>query len=273
MAEQNAIDLVILQRELFSNAKTWFGSAQVTRMAAIVAGLASLLPSVSRFVPFAVFILAAASDVFAWQSEKRKKLAERALRLVEAKEGLGISVSSREIADIGAESPARVREAARAGAENAYYASDHTPGPRRVLQNLQESAWWTKHLSGTMLAICVWFIAIVTTLSIAFLVTSINLALSAPNITVVARLVTAVLMVLFSLGVIRMAVGYANLRDRAQSTEVRAAREEATASDSIAALRILHEYQVARAGAPLIPDWVYRMRKKTLDALWKSQAS
>lgn len=271
MADRPQFDVVALQRGLFTTAKRWFTLAQVVRLFSVALGLASISPVVARFVPFGVLMLAVIGEALSWKSDRMKSLAERTLRLLEVADGQGTALSDREVADIAAESPSAVRAASAGSVGESYYAATVEGGATRVLQNLQESAWWTKHLSGGLLTLTVVSVAILTLLSMAFLVTSINLAYEAATLNVMARVVTATLMLVTSMGLFRMAVGYAALRDRARAAEARASAAEAAGADVFTALRILHEYQIGRACAPLIPDWFYRQRAATLNKLWASQ--
>lgn len=265
MVDARTMNLVTLHRGLFSSAKVWFAAAQLVRIGAVIAGLASLRPGLAPFVPFSVFALTAIAEVLLWRSDTIKSLAERALRLLELQNGLGIEPPANELADIAAETPVHVREAAKQPAAEPYYAAAAELGPIRLLQNVQESAWWTKHLAGSMFTITLCTMIVLAALSLAFLITSINLAVTANNLSVLARVVTAALMLVFSLGLFRMAVGYNALRDKARTAESRGASAEAAGADTVAALRIVHDYQLARAAAPVIPDWIYRVRTAELN--------
>lgn len=259
------MNLVILHRGLFSSAKRWFAAAQLVRIGAVVAGLAALRPALAPFVPFSVFALTAIAEGLLWRSDTIKSLAERALRLLELQNGLGIEAPANELADIAAETPVHVREASKQPAAEPYYAAAAEPGPIRLLQNVQESAWWTKHLASSMFMITLCVMVVLAVLSLAFLITSINLAFTAHSLSVLARVVTAALMLVFSLGLFRLAVGYNTLRDRARAAESRGAAAETANADTVAALRIVHDYQLVRAAAPLIPDWIYRARSSALN--------
>jgi hypothetical protein len=259
------MNLVILHRGLFSSAKAWFAAAQLVRIGAVVAGLASLQPTLAPFVPFTVFALTGIAEALLWQSDTIKALAERATRLLEIQDGLGIEPPPGDLADVAAEAPAHVREAAKHASGEPYYAATADRGPIRLLQNVQESAWWTKHLASSMFTITLCTMVGLAALSLAFLITSINLAFTAHDLSVLARVVTAALMLVFSLGLFRMAIGYNTLRDRARAAESRGAAAETAGADTVAALRIVHDYQLARAAAPLIPDWIYRARSAALN--------
>jgi hypothetical protein len=267
------MNLVILHRGLFSNAKRWFAAAQIVRIGAVIGGLASLLVVAAPFVPFVVFALTAIAEGLLWRSDASKALGERALRLLEVQNGLGIDPPAGELADIAAEAPAQVREAAKRASEEPYYAAASASGPIRLLQNVQESAWWTKHLASSMFKITLLTMIGLVALSLTFLITSINLAVTSRDLSILARVVTAALMLVFSLGLFRMAVGYGSLRERASASVTRAAAAETAGTDTVAALRIVHDYQLARAAAPLIPDWIYRMRSGALDEIWAARGN
>lgn len=271
MDEGPRFDLVVLQRGLFSTAKVWFMAAQAVKLLSVGVGLVSMWPTIARFVPFAVFALAVLAEAFSWKSDRMKSLAERTLRLLEVANGLGSPLPHREIADIAAESPSKICDAAASSQEQRYYASGVVPSPIRLLRNLQESAWWTKHLAAGLAALTLACMALLTIISVGFLVTSINVATQITNLNVIARVVTAALMIVVSSGLFRMALGYAALRDRARASEACAGAAETPDVDAFAALRILHEYQIGRASAPLIPDWYYNACAETLNKVWASQ--
>ena len=266
------MDLVVLHRRLFSSAKTWFAAAQISRIAAVIVGLAALYPAIAPFVPFAVFALTAFAEALTWRSDRIKSLAERALRLLEVQNGLGIEPPPGDLADIAAEAPTKIREAAKKAGGDSYYAAAAERGPIRLLQNVQESAWWTKHVANSMFKITLCTMIFLATVSLAFLITSINLAVSAQSLTVLARVVSAALMLVFSLGLFRMTIGYNILVERARTAESRAAAAEtAEGTDTVTALRIVHDYQLSRAGAPVIPDWIYRVRTAALNEIWAAR--
>jgi hypothetical protein len=269
------INLPVLQQRLFASAKRWFGGALAMRIGAVVAGLLSLVPEAGRFAPFIVFLLTAVAEAVSLRSDRLKSLAERTLRVFEISNGLGTPPPETQVADIAAEAPSSVASAALTPTPDLkpYFAAGSEPGPLRLLQNLQESSWWTKHLARTMYAAVVVVMTALAALSVVLLVVSVNVAVHSGTLGVISRVVTASLMLVFSLGMFRMAVGYGSLRDRATAAEARALATLSKEPDVVTALRILHEYQLARAAAPLLPDWVYRWRRDGLNALRDAKVS
>jgi hypothetical protein len=261
------MNLVIFHRGLFSSAKRWFAAAQVVRVVAVFSGLLSLRSALAPFVPFTVFVLTGVAEALLWRSDTIKALAERALRLLEMQNGVGSEPPASELADIAAEAPAHVREGAKQASREPYYAASTAPGPIRLLQNVQESARWTKHLAGSMFTITLCTMIALALLSLTFLITSVNLVVTAQDLRIVARVVTAALMLVFSLGLFRITIGYNTLRDKARTAESRGAAAEAAGADMVTAIRIVHDYQLARAAAPLIPDWIHRFRSTALNEI------
>jgi hypothetical protein len=218
-----------------------------------------------------VLVVTLLSEYFAWRSDKLKGAAETLLRKLDLRDSFGWAVSNAEITDILARASRKLlADAAKVEKPEAYFASQEGLGVRRALKNIQESAWWSKHLTDKM-----WRYSLAATLtSIAGSLVVILLSLNTINeydiLSGTGRVVTSVLMLVLSLGLIRLTLGYHNFQQKAQRVETRA--EELLNSDSseIDVIKLYNEYHLDRAAAPLIPDLVWKRNQKNLNVLWEN---
>ncbi|NTW01906.1 MAG: hypothetical protein HGA19_11555 [Oscillochloris sp.] len=44
--------------------------------------------------------------------------------------------------------------------------------------------------------------------------------------------------------------------------------QKETQLPDVQAIKLLHEYQIARAGAPMLPDWLWSLMQRELNDLW-----
>ena len=142
-------------------------------------------------------------------------------------------------------------------------------GPRRALQNVSESAWWTKHLSEKMGHICLTVLILGMLAAVVVLVIALRTVAGPDARASVAKIVTAWLMLLLSIGVIRMSLGYYGLARSAGGSEQAATRLlESGHAELIDAVKIMNEYHVARAIGPIIPTWIWKLWRNELNATW-----
>ena len=81
---------------------------------------------------------------------------------------------------------------------------------------------------------------------------------------VAAKFISATLVFLISIGTLRSWLAYAALSQKAGDLDAEAGRLLAAGKlDAFEAQRLLAEYQLARASAPLVPTWVWRLRRDT----------
>lgn len=255
----------VLPPILFGRAKSWFARAAGLRLLGIASGLATLDACLAPAAPYAVAILAGAAELAAWRSDVLKSKAERALRMTEWQDGLGVVVDREEVFDVTSGypivgAPKRVEP---------YFSSLLNAGPERLATNLRESSWWTRHLCTSMFRLVATVTGVVVLASIAFLLWNLTQVATDSARVAAARVATAMLMTIVSLGFVRLAYSYSVLASRAE----RAGREaKALAKGGFTqteAIRALHEYQLARATGPLIPDTMYNFRRATLNKLWQ----
>ena len=261
-----------INKVLYDSTKRYWTGSMAIKIAAVFAGIltTTLVVPPPESLPFIVAAAAFLAEMFQLRSDNLKGRAEAFRRKIEYRDGFGWGIEGAEIADVLAGMTARKRAMIAKKASEAYYASSKSPGPARVLENLRESAWWSKHLSSSMRTGC----AVVLTVTVAGSIAALYIAaISLPALSDrqnVVRIATATLSLIVSVGLWRFLVGYSGFNLKAERYEKAAADTLKGASEEIAALKLLHDYQIARASAPIIPDWLWKLRRDGLNELWNA---
>jgi cytochrome b subunit of formate dehydrogenase len=269
---QQKLNLQALLREQFQVAKYWWNIAAVTQLIVVIVGiLATFANLFSATATLVVPILTIASVLARWRSDRLKGNAESILRKMEFASGLGWGITGRETSDLLLTLPAKVKRQASKNADPSvnYFDSSESVSARRLLENLEESTWWTKHQAQrmsfytTILAVVVMFVAV------AALIISVQATLNQATLTNISKVVAAVIAFAFSGGYVRLAFDYHKYAREAARAEDQACtlQKEQHVIDA-QAIKLLHEYQIARAGAPMLPDWLWGVMQRELNDLW-----
>lgn len=261
-----------LVNQAYDKAKWWAGSVIGLQATLFVAGIVAIF--FTEFTLTYPWIALPLTLVGAWMSgraAKFKGMAERAKRQHEYLAGFGVAPSRGMLADLrvslARELPEETDRLLRQGIT---YSSGKPHGAARVLENLCESGWFTKHLADwCACALRALFLGSVG-IAVALLLLSATSLSGTPVGIVAARFVAATLIFLISIGTLRSWLAYAALSQKAGDVDAEAGRLLAAGKlDAFEAQRLLAEYQLARASAPLVPTWVWRLRRDTLNKNWE----
>lgn len=257
-------------KSIFDEAKLCWGTSLIMKVGAAGLGVFYIACHVTAaLAPFTVAVIAAASELFQWRSDILRGHAEGLKRKIEYHDAFGWPISNMDLSDQLAQMTNKKREAIAKSVRENYFACREAQGPKRAVENLQESAWWSKHLSANMLTLCGIIMVCLFFGSFAVLVISASTIKNYTTLESVSRVVTAVLAFIVSLGLTRMIVGYYNFNKKSENAERGAALLlKNDKVDDTDALKLLHEYQIARASAPPIPDRLWKIRRDTLNELW-----
>ncbi len=269
-ADKTTTDPWVLCKCLDRSSKWRWGISLISKGAAFAVGLAVFLPHIpSEPIPFVVAGLTLFSELAGYRMERVKGIAQGLRRKLEALNSFGWEISNRELSDLIARCSGSVKKRAKSEVtDEPYYASKEQPGPKRAAENVMESAWWSKHLSESMFWTCSVTIGIAICGSLVALVVSILAITDHSTLSSVARLVTSVLLLGLSCGLVRLAMGYYNFGQKAGQVEVQAESLLTKKVVLIDAVKLLHEYQLARSSAPIIPEWIWKWKRDELNSLW-----
>jgi hypothetical protein len=228
------------------------------------------LSVLSKLTPFIVFLLTIMSEWLLWRSDSAKAIAESLLRKLDFRDGFGWDISKAEMSDILARTPAKLRGKIQPeGRREDYFASKDEHGPKRALKNIQESAWWSKHLAEKMGQYTFAFTVVCVVGSLFIHGVSLSTVANLDALSGIGRVVTSVLMLLLSLGLIRLTLNYYGFSRKAQNAEERASELLKYGFGDMEAVKVYNEYHLSRASAPLIPDQVWKWNQKHLNELWE----
>jgi hypothetical protein len=261
----------VLDRALFESAKKWWLFALICRLIVFIVSVVVILAGViPEIAPFITIILLIAAELILWESNRKKDVAETLLRKLDVHDSFGWSISGSEMSDMLIHIPSGVKE--RASAQEAiekYFASAEDPGPTRAIENLQESAWWSKHLAARSGFICLLAMCVTVVVSLILIIVSVETISNFDVLSSIGRVVTSTIALIFSLGLFRLTTDYYSFSKRAAQVEKEAEHLLGyTYIDSVQAIQLTHEYQLARAAAPLIATRVYNSMRSELDNLW-----
>jgi hypothetical protein len=261
----------VLCQALFIRATRWLTAALLCKIGVFALGaLVVLLAFIPKSAPFLVAALSIIAEICLWRSEKNKGTAEALLRKLDMRDAFGWPISKGEMSDLLLRVPAKLRKKlSPEGLGEQYFASKETAGAKRAVENTQESAWWSKHLAEKMGHYCLTITCVLAVGSVVLLVVSIETVRDFDTLSSIGRTVTSTISFLFSLGLLRLAMGYYSFSRKAAQIEDQA--ESLLSSeriDAIQAIKIAHEYQLARMTAPLIPSWIWKRKRDDLNELW-----
>jgi hypothetical protein len=256
---------------LFRRAKRWWIGSLACKVGSILVGALSVLlfPDLKSGAVF-VFLIYIISEVSTWRSDYFKGTAEAVLRKLDFRDSFGWEISRAEIADLIMNCPASIRRRIPppTGVDN-YFASKEVPGAARAIENLQESAWWSKHVAKRMGHICLGTTILLVLLSVIVLLISVDTIRDFDTLSSVGRVVTSALMLIFSLGLLRLTLGYYGFAKKAEQSDQQTLKLFSTGCDELGAVKAWHEYQVARASSPPIPSWLWKWINKDMNEAWE----
>jgi len=148
-----------------------------------------------------------------------------------------------------------------------YFATHQAPGPARLLEMIEESAFFTRHLHNRS----AWFMGTVFTLTLVIVIITVLsiIPLSATNTNiVVARIVIALLVFLLSSGSLASVTGHVAAWNDAKTVQSRARLAKVRGASINDALLIMADYNSAVEKAPLVVPMVHSFLAGKLNDQW-----
>jgi hypothetical protein len=271
-------NLRLVENGLFDRAKwRWAGAIASKGLAALIGALALLIDIPIGYVALGILLLTVLSEVFGYASDSLKSQAQRLHDKLDFHDSLNVEIKSHERRDIMVKVPSRLAAKAKSDKPpDPYFAAKDEDVVKRGLKNLEESSWWTEHLteitrnylccmSVVLVLACLFYLMAM----LFFPYNSNDPAAQAKVLTTEARLGVALLSLLPSLGVIKLITGYHSLSQSAGEMIKKALAMQSNAGATKEdVVKLWLEYQAKRAAAPMVPGWVYRLNQKRLNELW-----
>jgi hypothetical protein len=260
-----------LSRYYFDLTKRWWGYTWIAKLMVFLIGIpAMFLTENSAWFAVIAGLFTFLGEAASIRSNDKKSIAERLLRKLDLNESFGWPISQLEIADaVVSLSKKQHSKFENSRSTATYFASSTTLGWRRAMENLQESAWWSKHLSGSVATYMAWTAVILSAVSVVFLICFSLSIPTAETATTVNRIVISVLLLMVSLGLIPLARNYRAFSQRSDTSEKAATELLRSGEDeTTSAIKAWNEYHLARATAPLIPSWLWKWKEQNLNKAW-----
>ncbi|HYW06494.1 MAG TPA: hypothetical protein VE913_06040 [Longimicrobium sp.] len=216
-------------------------------------------------------LLALVTFLFRGLADAWRDQADEQLRKLDLADGLGRPISARDCADLMANAPRLAVWLSRRRPAESYFASASTGSPRRLVENLRESAWWTWHLGRTAEWLQkVWLIVFGTFGVGTLAMQAIRPGGFSGGFLTKPSLAVALLLFLFTSGPYGRLGKFRSLHEAAHDVEMKAGHllDHPERIDESKALLLAGDYHLARKGAPLLSSLVWRLRKAELNRLW-----
>jgi len=267
-----SVNLTLLATEIYEAAKRWLAFSTIIRLAMFVIGyLAVASQNLSVAAPFVLLLLSACAEWCMWQSNEQYSLAETLRRKTDMKDGLGWSISSAELSDVLVRVPRQIVDRLQTTDDvAAYFASDQPVGPSRAMENLQESAWWSKHLAEKAAHVYLWSAIGLIVISLSVLLVSIQTINNFSVLQSIGRAITSTIMLIFSLALLRSTWSYFRFSGRSERIENQASELLKHGNvGEVPAAKLMNEYHLARATAPILPTWIWKYHRNRLNQIWR----
>jgi hypothetical protein len=246
----------------FVSAKHWMTAGLLLRGAVYIVGLGSIFTLTAPVLAAVlVFLLTTIGEICLLRADQQKGTAESVLRILDLHDSFGTPIPAVYVADILVGVPEIKSQSPT------YFASTPPPGPRRALANLQESAWWSKHVARYTWQTLLALLTILVALSIVALVASTAIVASLAHQQAIARVITATLLLIFSLGLLRFVYAYWSFSTRAAQVDLIAQKAQPTGEEAMALWR---DYHLARASTPMLPTILWRWKNASLNKRWSA---
>jgi len=271
---QPEINLRALDRSLRKSSEWWWTVTNAAQFAVFLVGLAAIFLSVlSRVAPFLLAGLTIISEICRFRFSNMRGTWEKLHRELDAQDSLDWPISKSEISDLLTTiSRKHQSQLILKSAKDDYFDSNLSPGPRRTVKNMQESAWWAKHLARRAASIYATIITVLIIGSFAALIITITTAPAYTAQINISRAVTSTIMLIFSLNLIRTAFSYYSYSQKATEIEERAKHLLSIKNKKIhltEAIKLMQDYHLAHAEAPMNPGWLWTIMQENLNELWK----
>jgi hypothetical protein len=268
----NEVNLRAISQNRFKVAKQLWGVSFAVQISLFLLGAISIfIANTSPYVPIVLFLLTILSELIQWRSDIAKGQAESILRKLDMRDSFQKEISEADRREILSLIPQNILNSLTKEPATAYFASNHPDTPRKAIENLVESIWYTRHLSDSMVKICVVSISTLIIFSVTALMITVQSITKGGTQTDIIKVITSWLLLTFSLGIFRNAWGYHKLHQYCLKAEAIGEYLLSTQviSEADASKQWL-EYQLSRSTAPLLPDWLWSIRKSSLDYAWES---
>ena len=220
----------------------------------------------AAFIAFLVQVLTPAARM---RSATLYTLAESVRRAAMLQNGLGTRISPLQVAKIAAKHGITFRN--ETATFDRYYESALPAGPRRLLEITEESAFWTSELAERMAVLLKVVLVIVLALVIIAALVALQSGLTKTQGELFAKIFMGTLTVWCTGDLFTLWRRYDSLAHGAQRVLTDCERMKSISEIGHEAVVAFGEYNCFLAAAPVIPEFIYKLSQKKLNAAWASR--
>jgi hypothetical protein len=268
-------NLQVVSQNLFQAAERWRIGGTIFQVGLFSVGLWSIWFTLEEIWPTLFMILFTISyEITLLKSNNLYGQAQNLRRTLDLNEAFGWKPSDNEIRDVSARVPKILLQGDLLGRKGSYFASTDTSGSQKALKNLSESCWWSKVLCEKLFTMYSFIVSGILLVSFIGLISILVVAEDYKTRLGVSEAITLVILLIFTLNILRRLLAYRSFAKDAETIEKSAYNLlERNENDSITALRLWSEYQVLRNSAPPIPGWFWRLHQEKLNAAYKVESA
>jgi hypothetical protein len=266
----------VLARYLDDEAKGFWGISLFLGGFVFVIGLLGIFnPYMSNGAAYLCSVMTLLSFIFNLAFESSRGKAQELRRKLDLLDSFGWAIPDGTCSDILLRCSKIVKMQAKGKhLEHPYFASTEPVGAKRALQNVRESAWWSEHLAEKMFKRVAWATGIIV---LGALTASITTLAMVPmqlhkDLTVysnIARAVTSLLMLIFSLNLVKLTISYYKFsKESARCKDAASAQLTKTGKGLDNAIVTMYEYFLIRSTSPVLPTWLWSRHRDELNALY-----
>ena len=265
-----AVSIQKLMTAQFAEAKRWWFWANVLKLSVVIITTVSIVEKEQpEWIWILTALLTATYVVLQWNTDALQGKAEVVRRKFDFQNGLGWEITEQEKAALLIGASRAVKETAYGLEESLYFDSQEPVSLRRAVENLRQSAWYTSHQASEMSK---WAFAGSTVIFVLAGVSMVVVLQSPPLHSwgpTIGRTIVTVIVFFLAMGYIYLGSRYRYLARQAEIAVDRASNLlELETIEEIPTIQLFHEYQIACAAAPMIPDWLWNRKKCELNRLW-----
>lgn len=252
----------------------------LTLLPLIIASVHSIQNRIDPWTPVIMVGLMYTAWIARYIADTQKARGDEILRLVEFENGLGWLTPPRVYSEYVDDASWLVQWLAKPSESPGeyYWASKTTPSPIRFVENIRESAWWSKRLSSGMVLIETVLIIFIAGIALLIFRAAIHSGTSSLIPEDITELAVAALTFLLTKGPLTRVLGFRRFRTEASRIVERAElllkdKRYITEADAI---EIAGGYHIIRKGSPRIPSWWWKIRRnrlnKAMDRIMREEA-
>ena len=261
------------QREQNDSAKTWWWVTRGLQLTALFIGVVitvwNTLPAAFSIVPV---LLSVGSVITQWVSDHRKGRAQAIHRKFEFLDALGWEVSPPEIRNLHVTLPKGVKVKLDQSPKSpySYFASKTPRSPRRLMENLTESTFFSQHLAMRSAKIFGFITFAIFLVAVVILLIVLQVSPSQSVGIVTAKIFVALIGFNFTAGFFRLTYDFyrfSQTSNRAEENACLLLKQNDVKLEE--AIKLYHEYQLARANSPFISTILWKSMRDELNKRWE----